>query len=81
MTEFDWDFDREFDEVFGNVFGIEDLELSDGMTADDVDGWDSLMQINLVFALEQRFGVQLSDRQMANLANLGDLRAAIRSKL
>ena len=47
--------------VFQRVFGDETLSLTRDTTAKDVEGWDSLMHINLVVAIEsefQRFGLR-----------------------
>ncbi|MBR9808878.1 MAG: acyl carrier protein [Alphaproteobacteria bacterium] len=67
-------------EVFQTVFLDDDLELSDDMTAADVDGWDSLAHINLMFAIEQEFGFQFPGNELAELPNIGALKAFIDSK-
>ena len=41
--------------VFHEVFDNEDITLSDGMSAEDVDEWDSLSHIRLVVAVEEMF--------------------------
>ena len=60
--------------VFRDVFGDEEIVLNDGTTAADVAGWDSLGHINLMFALEEQFGVQFEGNQLAEFANVGELR-------
>ncbi|HEV8198675.1 MAG TPA: acyl carrier protein [Candidatus Polarisedimenticolia bacterium] len=54
-------------EVFRDVFGDPDIEIRDAMTADDVDGWDSLMHINLIVAIERRFGIKLATAEISGL--------------
>ena len=39
----------------------------------DVPGWDSLAHVGIVFALEEEFGVRLSDDILGEVANIGDL--------
>lgn len=65
---------EELERVFRDVFGNEEIVLSDDMTAADVAEWDSLGHINLMFALEERFGVQFEGNELAELANIGELR-------
>jgi acyl carrier protein len=66
---------EELERVFRDVFGNEELVLNDEMTAADVPGWDSLGHINLMFSLEEHFGVQFEGNQLAEFANIGELRA------
>ena len=63
----------ELERVFRDVFGDESIVLSDETTAADVRGWDSLGHINLMFSIEERFGVQFEGNQLAEFANVGEL--------
>lgn len=63
----------ELERVFRDVFGDETIVLTPDMTAADVPGWDSLGHINLMFSLEERFGVQFEGNQLAEFANVGEL--------
>lgn len=67
-------------EIFRDVFDDEDLELTDATTAEDVDGWDSVAHITLMFAIEQRLGVQFSDDELGGFSNVGELRVAVERK-
>lgn len=72
-------------DVFRDVFGDEQIVLQDNTTAADVDGWDSLMHINLVIALEKRFGIKMATAEIARLKadgqNVGTLLQLLASKL
>lgn len=35
-------------DVFRQVFGDDDISIADITTAEDIDGWDSMMHINLM---------------------------------
>lgn len=59
--------------VFRSVFGNERLNLSRATTAQDVDGWDSLMHINLIVAIEREFRVRFTTREITGLQNVGEL--------
>jgi acyl carrier protein len=67
----------ELQDVFRQVFDDEDIELTDSTTADDIDGWDSMMHINLIIAIEKRFGVKFAAAEIASMKaegqNLGGL--------
>lgn len=59
--------------VFRNLFGDETLTLSRVTTAQDVEGWDSLMHINLILAIEREFRIRFKTREIAALKNIGEL--------
>ncbi len=70
------DYDRiksRLTKVFRDVFDNENLEIYDGMTADDLDEWDSLSHITLVLAVEREFGVKLKAAEVGSLANVGEM--------
>lgn len=72
-------------DVFRDVFDDDALVLSDGTTAADVDGWDSLMHINLIIAVERRFGVKFATAEISGLKgegqNVGTFRQLVAKKL
>lgn len=68
-------------EVFCDVFDDDELRITPGMTANDVDGWDSLSHVNLIVAVESRFDIRFSRKEIVGLKNIGDLLACIRGKV
>jgi acyl carrier protein len=75
----------ELQTVFQNVFGDDDIQLTDSTTAADVDGWDSMMTINLMIAIEKRFKIKFAAAELANIKadgqNIGTLVALIEKKM
>jgi acyl carrier protein len=59
--------------VFCEVFDDEEMKITPEMTANDVDGWDSLSHVNLIIAVETRFGVRFSQKELMTLKKVGDL--------
>jgi acyl carrier protein len=68
-------------DVFRTIFADESIELRDDMTADDIPAWDSITHIQLIFAVEEEFGIKLSTRDLESFENVGDLLSAIRRHL
>lgn len=66
--------------VFRDTFDDDALVLRPEMTADDVEGWDSLMHINLIYAIEQEFKVRFTTAEVTSLKNVGDLIALVEKK-
>lgn len=67
-------------QVFRDVFGDDDLVLAPELTADDIDGWDSLSHIRLILSTQKAFGVKFSPSETGRLKNVGELMALIQSK-
>lgn len=75
----------ELETIFRNVFGDDDIALRDEMTAADIDGWDSMMTINLMIAIEKHFKIKFAAAELANIKaegqNIGTLVALIEKKV
>lgn len=63
------------------MFNEPDLELRDDLTADDVDGWDSLTHINLLYSIESELGINFTDAEMGGFSNVGELVSAVEAKV
>jgi acyl carrier protein len=71
--------------VFRNVFNDDEITLRDEMTADDVEGWDSLAHINLIIALEKHFKIKFATAEISGLKadgqNIGTFTQLVQKKL
>jgi acyl carrier protein len=70
----------ELERLFRDVFGNEAIVLTEETTARDVPEWDSLGHVNLMFSIEERFGVRFRDNQLAEFANVGELERFLEGK-
>ena len=61
----------ELNEVMRGVFDDETLAVTRATTAEDVDVWDSMMHINLIIAVEKRFGVRFAAAEINGLKGDG----------
>ncbi len=59
-------------EIFRTVFSDPSIELRGDMTADDIDGWDSLAHINLIVALERGLGIKFATAEISRLKEAGE---------
>jgi acyl carrier protein len=67
--------------IFRKVFGDDTLEISDGLTANDVEGWDSLTHMLLITEVENSFSVKFRLKDLNKMRNVGDLADTIIAKL
>lgn len=61
------------DEVFQDEFDDDTLHVSDSTTADDIEDWDSLEHINLVVAVERKFGIKFTMGEVTGMKNVGEM--------
>ncbi|MGH2628920.1 MAG: acyl carrier protein [Anaerolineales bacterium] len=54
--------------------------LRDDTAAADIDGWDSLAHITLMYTIEEMFGVQFSADEFARFTNVGDLKRSLEQR-
>ena len=71
----------ELQPIFRDVFDRSDLTVTPESNAQSVDGWDSLVHINLVSAVEQEFNVRFALGELQDLKNVGDMVDLISRKL
>lgn len=59
--------------VFRSVFDDDDIVVNDATTADDIEDWDSLEHINLVVAVEKKFGIKFNMGEVNDFKNVGEM--------
>lgn len=60
-------------DIFRDNFDDDSLVITRETTADDIEDWDSLEQINLLTAMEKKFGIKFKLDDVRGLANVGDM--------
>ncbi len=64
---------EKLEDIFREVFDDDSIEITDDLTAEDVEGWDSLMHITLIGAIESEFKIKFSMRDILSMKNVGAL--------
>lgn len=72
---------KELDIVFQDVFDDDSISVCDATTSDDIEDWDSLEHINLVVAVERRFGIKFNIGEVNMFKNVGEMVDIIMSRL
>lgn len=67
--------------IFRQVFNNDSLILTDELTANDVDQWDSLSHMILITEIESVFSIKFRLKDLNKMRNVGDMIDIIISKL
>jgi acyl carrier protein len=63
-----------------DIFAQDDLVVTPATTAVDVPGWDSMKQIEIVIAAEEKYGIRLKAREVDAMRSVRDLISLIDAK-
>jgi acyl carrier protein len=67
--------------IAADVFAVDAKTLSAGSSPEQVEAWDSVQHLNLVLALEEKYGIQFEPEEMEGMNNLGRIAALLGSKI
>ena len=68
-------------EIFRDIFDDEELVITEDMSANDIEDWDSLAQINLIIAIEKEFKVKFNLEEVSSLKNIGEMLELLSKKI
>lgn len=54
-------------EVLAKILNVEVAAITEDASPDTIENWDSLRHMNLVLAIEEEFGVELTDEQVVDI--------------
>lgn len=67
-------------QLFSEVLTVDPAELDDNSSPSNVSQWDSLAAMSLVVAIEERFQVQLSTKEIMKMSTIGLARKTLQGK-
>ena len=71
---------KEITPIFLDILDMDEIDLREETTANDVEEWDSLTHIQLVLAIEKYFNIKFTSQEIQNWVNVGDMCETIISK-
>lgn len=72
---------KKLEDIFRDIFDDEDIVLTNETTANDIEDWDSLAQINLLVAIKKEFKINFDLEEVSKYKNVGDMVEAVKKKL
>jgi acyl carrier protein len=71
----------EIAEIFHVTFNNNNIVLKDDTSAIDIEGWDSLKHVTLIVAVEVKFNIKFTSREVISIKRHKDLEDLILGKL
>lgn len=68
-------------EIFIDVLDLDEVELTDATSANDIEEWDSLSHIQLIVAIEKTFGIKFTSLEIMKWKNVGEMVDSILEKI
>ena len=63
--------------VASDIFGIPVDRITAESSQETIENWDSMQHLNLVLAIEEKFGVQLDPEDIEQMKNIGAVAALV----
>ena len=57
--------------VASDIFGVPAEKITAESSPETIENWDSMQHLNLVLAVEEKFGVQLEPEDIEQMKNVG----------
>lgn len=69
--------EEQLKQVLADVLDLEASAIGETASVDTIEQWDSLKHLNLVLALEERFGVTLTEEQTVQILSYRLIKIAL----
>ena len=67
--------------IISNIMNVPIKLLNEESSPDNVESWDSLKHLNLILAIEQDFGITLSDEEIIEMLNVQLILEILKNKI
>lgn len=68
------------DKIFVEILKLNPAEISDELTIEQVESWDSLKHMDLIVAIEEALGIMFSGDEIAEMTSIGAIRKIVSAK-
>lgn len=66
--------------IASDIFGVPMDKITADSSPETIETWDSMQHLNLVLAIEEKFGLQLSPEEIEEMKSVGLVAALVEKK-
>jgi len=63
--------------IASDIFGVPATKITAESSPETIENWESMQHLNLVLAIEEKFGVQLDPEDIEEMQNIGAVAALV----
>ena len=67
--------------IASDIFGVPAAKINAESSPETIENWDSMQHLNLVLAIEEKFGVQLAPEDIEQMKTIGAAATLVGKKL
>jgi acyl carrier protein len=72
---------EKLNEIFIDILDLDECNLTDETSANDIEEWDSLSHIQLIVAIEKEFKIKFTSMEIMKWNNVGEMVNSMEEKI
>ena len=72
---------EKLNEIFIDVLDLDECNLTDETSADDIEEWDSLSHVQLIVTIEKAFNIKFTSLEIMKWNNVGEMVDSLMERL
>ena len=69
--------EQKINDILIDVLKVQKEKTSEDLTMEDVNNWDSLSHMNLIVAIEDEFGIEMSGDDIAEMISFNSIKKTV----
>lgn len=72
--------EQELKKIMADLFGIQEDGITDDLSIDNTENWDSLKHMELIVSIEEQFEITLTADEIVEMISFAEIKRILREK-
>ncbi len=72
--------EQELKKIMTDLLGIQEDEITDDLSTNNTENWDSLKHVELILSIEEQFGITLTADEIVAMISFAEIKHVLREK-